>query len=137
MSYENARKLTYHLGSISFTGSPAAQAIIGPKGKAGVIRDIHLLCSQAFTWTTSAAAITLGTASDADAYAQFDIPVIAATDAVMASTVDTDWKSKTTNVSYGRVAASATGTQIEVAFVAPVGAPTGTALVTIEIDWDL
>lgn len=120
--------ISYHLGSINFAGAPAAQALRGPKGMTGRLRDVFIMASTAFTADTTPAKIKIGTASDDDAYALVEVPVTAATDTFMASYHDTNWELSSDPI--------ALDTQIEVAFVAPTGgAATGTGLVTVVMDW--
>lgn len=64
-------------------------SIQGPKGKAGRLIDIH----AAATTTYTAGLILIGTASDDNAFASFDIGALADTDSVCGTdgVTDPDW----------------------------------------------
>lgn len=132
MSYSTAGTRDYHLGSINFVGTPAAQAIRVPKGaRFARIVDVHVMASVAFTATTTPGYVDIGTAGTAAKYVHFNCGTTAATDARCFDDSD------------GRVAGyeviDTVGEaieQLEVSFVAPTGGtPAGTGLVTISVEW--
>jgi len=99
-----------------------------PASKAARLKDIVLSATETFTDDTTSALIRVGTAADADAYAEFDCLTTADTDSIRASDQD------------GAIIAPAipAGTQVEITFVAPTGGtPAGIGLVTFifDLDW--
>lgn len=126
MSYDNAQIITYSLGLHDFGAGSDDLAIKGPTGKKGRIVDIGVMVTETFTATTTPGYVRLGTAADADAYAELGMGVAADTnywnilddtDAIIAADVPAD-------------------TQIEVALVAPTGGtPAGIGWVNISVAW--
>lgn len=126
MSYDNPLTITYSLGEHDFGAGGDALAIKAPNGYShGVIKDIGVMVTETFTATTTAGFVRLGTASDADAYAELN----------MGTAADTDYYN-TQDDTDAIIEASVTSTQIEVALVAPTGGtPAGKGYVNITIDW--
>lgn len=133
MAYENPNRMQYNFGTVNITNG-TAQAFIGPKGKAGKLVECYVHATVALTSTTTTlSAIKFGTTTDDDYYASFELPAsIAATDSAVASSSDTDWKSKTVNIGAGRLPKD---TQIEVVWAAG-GSGAGTGNWTVVVDWD-
>jgi hypothetical protein len=71
MSYDKSNQpIKYGPGLFDFgTGSAANHAILGPKGKKGLLIDYGVEGSvEAFTATTTVPSVSVGTTSDPDAY---------------------------------------------------------------------
>lgn len=126
MSYSNGLTITYTFPSIDFGAGNSASAIKAPYGYSkGRIDDIGVAVTETFTQTTTPAYVRIGTASDADAYAQLN----------MAAAANTDYYN-TQNDTDAIINADVDDTQLEVAFVAPTGGtPAGIGTVNITVTW--
>lgn len=125
MAYNNPVVATYSFVH-DFGAAGDALAIKAPRGfDRGRILDIGVAVTETFTQVDTPAYIRLGTASDADAYAEMN----------MAAAADTDYYN-TQNDTDAIINADVTDAQIEVAFVAPTGGtPAGIGTVNIVIAW--
>lgn len=116
-----------NFGLIDFGAGNTALSFKGPKGMAGVLREITVIATETFNSTTTSANIQIGTDADADAYALADLGDLAVTDTFVASQDDTD------AIILNRLPED---TQIEVALNAPTGGtPAGIAYVIIDVEW--
>lgn len=130
MGYDHADRRIYSFGEIDFGAGDDSASIQGKLGKTGILRWIHVAAMGAenFNSVTTGAMVRVGTASDTDAYAQFELPDLADTDS--ASSDDG------TDTNAILAAAIPVDDQVEVTFVAPTGGtPTGKGHVEICIDW--
>lgn len=128
MSYSLPNRREYVFPAVAF-GSSSAQSFKGPKGKSGILRDIHVSCTTLFTAVTTPAHVMVGTAADTDFNADFTLGTLAATDSV-------SMIGSTGSVAALLNAAIAPDTQVEVTFTAPTGgSPAGTGTVTVCVDW--
>tara|TARA_R110000737_G_scaffold340221_1_gene362898 strand:+ start:23314 stop:23700 length:387 start_codon:yes stop_codon:yes gene_type:complete len=127
MAYTNPQYQTYTFPAHDFGAGAAAVSFKGPLGKDGRLEDITVHATETFTNVTLPAYVRIGTASDADAYAQADLGVTAATDTFVATQDD---------VNAIISDALPADTQIEVAFVACTGGtPAGIGTVSITVAW--
>jgi hypothetical protein len=119
---------TFAYSGIDFGAGDKAASFQGPKGLTGKLREVILPnVTEVFNSVTTEAQITIGTATDADAYALVNLGDLAATDTFVTSQDDTD------GIIVDAIPAD---TQVEVAFIAPTGGtPTGIADVQIVVDW--
>ena len=126
MSYSNPLTITYVVGEHDFGAGGDALAIKAPAGyENGRIRDVGVMVTETFTATTTPGYVRLGTATDADAYAELN----------MGTAADTNYYN-TQDDTDAIISADVTSTQIEVALVAPTGGtPAGKGYVHITVDW--
>lgn len=126
-TYDNPSTVTFAFGAHDFGAGAGALSFKLPKGKRGRLVDVGVFnITEAFTNTTTPAYVRVGTASDADAYAQLDCGTAAISDT--RNTVD-----DTDAIIDADLPAD---TQIEVTFAAPTGgtpAGIGEAYVVVEI----
>lgn len=126
MSYADPDRRQYSFGLVDFgAGANVSLSLQGPKGKAGRLVSIHLTATEVFT---ADGAIQIGTASDPDAYANFVVGTVAATDSVCSDDGVTDPDA----IIDANIPAD---TQVEVTCVKTTGTPTGQGLVSVIIDW--
>lgn len=127
--YDNPLTVSYNMGLHDFGAGGDALAIKPPPGRnRGRIEDIHVAVTETFNQVTTPAYIRVGTAGDADKYAELNMGAAADTDAynlrntgAQTSVIDLDADSIS---------------QVEVAYVAPTGGtPAGIGYVTIVISW--
>lgn len=120
------RTITYTYPSHDFGAGADAVSLKAPKGSGwGELQDIGVQVTETFTADTLAATVLVGTASDANYYAQLEMGLAADTnywntqddpDAIINNKIDS--------------------TQVEVAFTAPTGGtPAGIGTVSITIAW--
>ena len=77
--YENPVRISYYFGAHDFGAGAGAFAIKPPKGKKrGRVVDIHLAPTETFTQTTTPGYVRVGTAADADKYAELNCGAAAA-----------------------------------------------------------
>jgi len=127
MSYSNPTTVTYKFASHDFGAGAGATSFKAPSGfTMGRIVDVGLMdITETFTNTTTPAYVRVGTASDADAYAQLDCGTAAATDCY-----------NTQNDTDAIIEPDITNAQVEVAFIAPTGGtPAGIASAFVVVDW--
>jgi len=126
MSYSIPNVVTYTFSAIDFGAGNSATAIKAPGGAGdGVILDIGVAVTETFNQVTTPGYVRIGTASDADAFAQLNMAAAAATD-YFNTQDDTD----------AIIDQTVPNTQLEVAFVAPTGGtPAGIGTVNIVIAW--
>lgn len=128
MGYANPiQSVTYTYPSHDFGAGAGAVSFQGPDGLVGKLKDIIVHATETFTNDTLPAYVRIGTASDADAYAEADLGTTAATDTFVASQDDP-----------GAIIESnlPADTQVEVAFTSPTGGtPAGIGTVQIVVDW--
>lgn len=124
--YDNPKTLVFKFPSHDFGGGAGAASFKLPPGMKGRIVDVGVTdVTEAFTNTTTPGYVRVGTASDADAYAQLDCGTVAATDT--RNTVD-----DTDAIIDADLPAD---TQIEVTFVAPTGGtPAGIGCAFVVVD---
>lgn len=136
-SYDNPLTISYNLGLHDYGAAGDALAIAVPSGMTRCRIDaIALSATETFTATTTGAFVRVGTAADADKFAELAALTLADTDAkvgVAGDFVDNGYGGK------GVVDVSSSGeniSQLEVALVAPTGGtPAGIAHTTIVISW--
>jgi hypothetical protein len=128
MGYANPQvRTTYTYPSHDFGAGAGAVSFQGPKNMVGKLKEIVLHCTETFTATTTPAYIRIGTASDADAYAEANLGLTADTDTFVASQDDPD------AIIVSDLPAD---TQVEVAFIAPTGGtPAGIGTVSLVVEW--
>jgi len=126
LSNINPRTVTYVLSDVDFGAGDTAHAIKAPAGYTeGRIIDVGVAVSEVFNQVTTPGYVRLGTAADADAYAELNMAAAAATNFYNTQD-DTD----------AIINAQVSSTQIEVACIAPTGGTeTGIGDVHIVIDW--
>lgn len=127
MSYSNPDIVTYKFASHDFGAGAGATSFKAPAGYSkGRILDVGLMdITETFTNTTTPGYVRVGTAGDADAYAQLDCGVAAATDTY-----------NTQNDTDAIISADINNSQIEVAFIAPTGGtPAGIASAFVVVAW--
>lgn len=126
-TYDNPRVIRHQFPSHDFGAGAGAGSLKGPPGMKGRIVDIGLShITETFTNTTTPAYVRVGTTGDADAYAQLDCGVAAATDTYNTQN-DTD------AIIEPDLPAD---TQIEVTFVAPTGGtPAGIGEPYVDVAW--
>ena len=138
MSYANPLTVAYNFGEIDFGAGGDITAIRVPAHITQcAIREIQVSATETFNATTTSAKVRVGTASDADKFAELDCATTADTDAV--GTADDADAIKTAGQSIDLQTDGDSGAelaQLEVAFVAPTGGtPAGRGFVTIVLDW--
>lgn len=130
-SYDNPIFVTHNLGFHDFGAGAGAMAIKPPPGcKRGHVVDIQLDVRETFTQVTTPGFVRLGTAGDADKYAELNCGAAAITDAY-------NLKDSPGKAPAGSVDLEVDGiSQVEVALVAPTGGtPAGQAYVSIVMAW--
>lgn len=127
MSYDNPSTVTFSFGVHDFGAGAGAKSFKLPKGKRGRLIDVGVTnISEAFTNTTTAGFVSIGTADDADKYALLNCGTTGIGDTVNTvddadAIIDKDLPADT---------------QIEVALVAPTGgtpAGIGEAYAVVEV----
>ena len=88
MSYEHPIYSTYTLPAFALDTTTAALSIRGPSGRKGVLIDLS--CVVTVTTTTNPTVITLGDATDADAYGTLTVAAVTAASTAIYSAVITD-----------------------------------------------
>jgi hypothetical protein len=138
-SYDQPITMSYNFGSHDFGAGAGAHAIRKPLGaKSARIEEIHLgPISEAFTATTTPGYVRIGTAGDADKFAQLDCGVAAISDGYG---IDNDPDAVFEAGKYIDLAragdAGVALNQLEVTFVAPTGGtPAGIGFVTVVVSW--
>jgi hypothetical protein len=130
MSYDLPTRVSYSFPVHDFGAGAGAHAIKPPKGKKqGNVVDIQLFnITETFTQTTTPGYVRLGTAGDADKYAELNCGAAAATDAYNLS--DAGVVNSRIDLTEDNIS------QVEVTFVAPTGGtPAGIAAVCVVVDW--
>jgi len=139
-NYDNPLTISYSLGLQDIAAAGAAFAIAVPSGKTRCrIEDIHVAVTETFNGVTTNAFIRIGTAADADRYAELDMQAAAATDGYNiadAPAADTPLK----DIGHGGSGVIDIGqeviTQLEVATIANTGGtPAGIGHVTVVVSW--
>lgn len=136
--YDNALPISYNLGLIDFGAGTVALAIQPPVGKTfGRIEDIHVAVTETFTTDTTPGYVRIGTASDADKFAELNMGTAAATDGFSTRDDSDAIKAAGLRIDLGRDGDSGAALdQLEVAAVAPTGGtPAGIGYVTVVISW--
>ena len=81
MSYDNPFVVSYAFGLHDFAAAALAGAIAVPLGVGRCkIEEIHVSVTEVFNGVTTNAFVRIGTAGDADRYAELDMQAAAATD---------------------------------------------------------
>lgn len=126
MSYSNPHYVTYVKAGVDFADAAFAWAIKAPNGYSkGRIIDVGVAVTETFNQVTTPAYLRIGTASDADAYAQLN----------MAAAADTNFWN-TQDDTDAIINADIDSTQIEVAAIANTGGtPAGKGDVHITVAW--
>ena len=126
MSYSNPHVVTYVLPAVDFGAGDSAHAIRAPYGYSkGRILDVGVAVTETFNQVTTPGYVRIGTATDADAYAQLNMAAAAATNFYNTQD-DTD----------AIIDADVDDTQLEVACIAPTGGtPAGIGTVHITVAW--
>lgn len=139
MSYDNALAISYNFGSHDFGAGAGAHAIQRPYGKKFArIEEIHLgPITETFNAVTTPGFVRVGTASDADKFAELNCGTAAATDGYGTNDDPDAIKAAGKAIDLDRAGDSgASMDQLEVTFVAPTGGtPAGIAVVTVVISW--
>ena len=79
--YDNPLTISYSLGLLDFAAGATANAIQRPAGKEHArIEELHVSVTEVFNGVTTNAFLQVGTASDANKFADMDMGAAAATD---------------------------------------------------------
>ena len=136
--YDNPLTISYNFGEIDIADAAEVLAIARPNGKKHArIEEIHCAVSETFNGVTTNAFIRIGTASDADKFAELDMGAAADTNGY-GTQDDTDAiKAAGNHIDLDRDGDSGVSlTQLEVATVANTGGtPAGKCYITIVISW--
>lgn len=137
-SYDQPLTIAYSLGLQDIAAAGAAFAIQKPKGMDHCrVEEIHVSVTEVFNAVTTAAFIRIGTASDADKFAELNMGTAAATDGY-GTNDDTDAiKAAGLFIDLDRDGDSGAALdQLEVVTVANTGGtPTGIGYVTVVLSW--
>ncbi len=80
-TYDNPLTISYNLGEHDFAAGNMALAIQRPKGVSSCrVEEMHVAVTEVFNGSTSGAMLRIGTASDADKFAEMDMGLAANTD---------------------------------------------------------
>ncbi len=80
-TYDNPLTISYNLGEHDFAAGNMALAIQRPKGvKSCRVEEMHVAVTEVFNGSVSKAFLRIGTASDADKFAELDMDLAANTD---------------------------------------------------------
>ena len=142
--YDNPMRITYNLGLHDYGAAGDALAIPVPliQGVALAtmcrIESIALSATETFTAVTTGAFVRIGTAADADKFAELAVGTLADTNGLDLTADSTELKDNNYG-GKGVVLLNSSGeniTQLEVALVAPTGGtPAGIAHTNITIAW--
>ena len=136
--YDNPMRITYNLGLHDYGAGGDALAIPVPSGMTRCrIESIALSATETFTATTTDAKVQIGTAADADKFAQLDADTLADTDAMDLTPADDLFDNGYGGAGIVDVSSSGENiSQLEVTLVAPTGGtPAGIAHTNITIAW--
>lgn len=124
--YDSPHVVTYVLPAVDFGAGNSAHAIKAPNGYSnGRLLDVGVAVTETFNQVTTPGYVRIGTATDADAYAELNMAAAAATDFYNTQD-DTD----------AILEADVDNTQLEVACIAPTGGtPAGIGSVHIVVAW--
>jgi hypothetical protein len=138
-TYDNPRTMSYNIGGLHDFGAGAlAFAIQRPKGATMArIEEIHVAVFETFTADTLAAYVQIGTASDADKFAQLEMGLAAITDGWGTNDDPDAIKAAGQFIDLNRAGDSSVSLdQFEVNYTSPTGGtPAGQGYVTIVISW--
>lgn len=138
MPYDTPMRKTYSFGLQDIAAGSAAFAIKVPNGyKFARIEEVHVAVTEVFNGVTTNAFVRVGTASDADKFAELDMGAAAATDGYGTGD-DTDAiKDAGKFIDLDRDGDSGAALdQLEVTTVANTGGtPTGIGHVTVSVAW--
>lgn len=138
MSYDNPLRVSYNMGIHDFGAGGDALALQRPVGRNFArVEEIHVAVTETFTADTTPGYVRIGTASDADKFAELAMGTAADTDGY-GTNDDTDAiKAAGKEIDLDNDGdAGASLDQLEVAFVAPTGGtPAGQGYVTIVMSW--
>jgi hypothetical protein len=137
-TYDNPLTISYSLGSHDFGAGAGAHAIQRPKGVSRArIEEIHVAVSETFNQVTTPAYVRIGTAADADKFAELNMAAAAITDGYGTNDDQDAVKAAGLAIDLDRGGdAGAALDQLEVTFVAPTGGtPAGIGEVTVVISW--
>ena len=137
-SYDNPLTITYSLGLQDIAAGAFAGAIQKPKGvDSARIEEIHVLVTEVFNAVTTPAYIRIGTASDADKFAELNMGTAAATDGYGTNDDPDAIKAAGLFIDLNRDGDSGAALdQLEVVTVSNTGGtPTGIGYVTVTISW--
>lgn len=125
--YSDGALITYTYPNVDFGEGTTNHAFKAPEGYTyGYLIDVGVAVTEVFNAVTTQAFVRVGTASDADAYAELAMGAAAATDYYNTQN-DTDSIKDSVIPSY---------TQVEVACIAPTGGtPSGIGTVHITVRW--
>lgn len=120
-------QFSYQLGEIDFGAAEYTRAIIGPKGRSGTLKEIHVSVTQDCTHVTTGAKVQVGITDHLDKFADFDLGAVTAPAGVSAAAVG--------KVKHLEVIPA--DTQVLVTLLSPTGGSpvTGKGYVTIVINW--
>lgn len=137
--YDKPLTISYNFGSHDFGAGAGAHAVQRPKdAKFARIEEIHLgPITETFNQVTTPGYVRVGTASDADKFAELNCAAAAATDGYGTNDDQDAIKAAGLRIDLDRDGDSgASLDQLEVTFVAPTGGtPAGIAVVTVVISW--
>ena len=119
--------VNYSLGIHDFGAGGDALAIKPPRNVTwGEIIDVGVMVTETFTADTTPGYVRVGTATDADAYAELN----------MGTAADTNYYNVRDDTDAIKDVEIPSSTQIEIALVAPTGGtPAGAGYVNIIIEW--
>lgn len=137
--YDDPKTISYNFGSHDFGAGAAAHAIPIPPGyKFARIKEVCVTpITETFNAVTTPAYVRIGTAADADKFAQLNMGVAAATDGYGTKDDPDAILPAGEFIDLERAGDSGVAlAQLEVTFVAPTGGtPAGIGVPTIVVDW--
>jgi hypothetical protein len=135
MSYDKPNRVTYLFENHDFGAGSGTHNIVGPKGKAGFLRDFGIQdVTETFTNDTTPGYIAIGTSSDADAYGdELDLATTAANSGLTVLSSNSSQASIDAAFPDRTIPADTT---VRVTMTAPTGGtPAGIAKPYVVIDW--
>lgn len=127
MSFSDAtHQFTYTFGEVDFGNGDSTFAILGPKGREGIVREVHVSSTETFTATTLQGKVQIGTAGKLTDYCNYSLGTLAAGAGGSGSAAGAIVKNKQLPAD----------TQALVTCKAPTGGtPAGKGYVSITINW--
>jgi hypothetical protein len=132
MSYDTPDNETYCFPSKDFASTNVTYVMRGPKGKQGILRDVHFICTTTCAGATTTPIIHVGISGDTDKYCLLNLGTTAggvavrATNSATALIKDAD----------GTPQILPADTDVHVVLVAATGGgAAGVGLTQVMIDW--
>lgn len=137
-TYDKPLTISYSLGLVDFAAAATANAIQRPAGKSSArIEEIHVSVTEVFNAVTTPAYLRIGTASDADKFAELNMGTAAATDGYGSNDDPDAILAAGKFIDLDRAGdAGVSLDQLEVVTVQNTGGtPTGIGYVTVVVSW--